>query len=117
MPKPNSVFKLPKLLATYFLESSRFQAMGVLLQINRAQRVWNALLDPECKNLHEQCLKAENLSEESMWLPSYVQYSLCLCSTLAMPGDGRDGGWIMGDFTEQSESISKFSDFPAAQFA
>lgn len=56
MSKPNSVSKLPKLLVSYFLESSRVQAMGVLLQINHAQRVWNPLLDPECKNLHEQCL-------------------------------------------------------------
>lgn len=61
MPKPNAVSKWFELLVSYFLESNRVQAMGMLLQINGAQMVWDPLLDSECKNLHKQCLLAENL--------------------------------------------------------
>lgn len=61
MPKPNAVSKWFELLVSYLLKSNRVQAMGMLLQINGAQRVWDPLLDSECKNLHEQCLLAENL--------------------------------------------------------
>lgn len=61
MPKPNAVSKWFELLVSSFLESSRLQAMGMLLQINGAQRAWDPLLDLACKNLQEQCLLAENL--------------------------------------------------------
>lgn len=59
--KQYAVSKWFKLLVSWFLEINRVQTMGMLLQINGAQSVWDPLLDLECKNLHELCLLAENL--------------------------------------------------------
>lgn len=85
--------------------------MRVLLQINGAQRVWIALLNPESKNLQSNASKQKTCQKNRPGC-------LPMCSIpSAMPRDSRDGEWTMGDFTEQSEAISKFSAFPAPQFS